>query len=56
MTLGTGIRFSPIVCQGWVYMQLIFVELLTFVVEAVLVVRRECIPIMFGDDRCLNLR
>ena len=41
MTLGAGVRFSPDVCQGWVYLQLIFMELLTFVVEAILVVRRE---------------
>ena len=27
-------------CRGWVYEQLIFVELLTFVVEAILVMRR----------------
>lgn len=38
-TLDTHAHFSNAGCKGWVYEQLIFVELLTFVVETVLVMR-----------------
>ncbi|EKM60667.1 uncharacterized protein PHACADRAFT_246730 [Phanerochaete carnosa HHB-10118-sp] len=37
--LDTHAHFSSNGCRGWVYEQLIFVEVLTFVVEAVLVMR-----------------
>lgn len=42
-TLNTHARFSTAGCRGWVYEQVIFVEVLTFLVEAVLVMRREYI-------------
>ena len=38
-TLDTHAKFSTSGCRGWVYEQLIFVEVLTFIVEAVLVMR-----------------
>lgn len=41
MTLGRGITFSTTGCKTWIYWELIFAELMTFVVEIILVLRRE---------------
>lgn len=41
LTLSRKRTFSTNSCRGWIYYELIFAELLTFVVEVLLVMRRE---------------